>query len=803
VATKTADPKPAGRPATAPAAAAPAVPKPKHPLKGAAGWANLNMHDPAKPAKWAPVDADGRRTNHLRLVCLSHDTVAGVRRPCPRDAWVLDAAETRYCPRHGVVLHREGRTDRPAEPLLPWADMGRAVGPTLRPLWLLAAEFACAVAAHDAHVPTWQALAAAPTLAGVGYAATSGYLTGRARKRGRIEEGQDVGRRVDTIRRRARAGAYAGAAGGLWLSAAAVCDPATTVGRWVWSAFPLLSLAAVPYWRYVAGLRGRPAGNERPAAPADLAEMIQVWAARVGHPAGVLAGTRLVEPKPVRGGWSGRIVSDNPGAIDPDRFRTAAGRVAAAYELAVQDVEVEPLPGNASQATICVYRDNPLAEPKTWPGPAATWLWEEGLSLVGRFSDDAAAYYRWFNDGGPWHDLISGATGAGKSEFVNMLLLSELHSDGLILSRVCDPQHGQSYGALQDHVDWFAPTVAEMRLLLLDTVKEMLRRNRLYSRRRQKTWRPTRELPLIVVTVDEAHEVLKDPICLALVEKLAKMARKCGIKLRLITQVPLVTELGGSTPIKDALLAGQVIVFRTGSPLSGQVAFNGSLPVDPHKLPRVWPDGSPWAGKTTAGLAYMLGTSERSAKLRTFYTGEDLSPWLVDADGRLTIVPGVPDQDWARESGPLWGNRRERIRALLDAPVDADDILPGGLVAALVAQAGGAPTPAASPVPAFDAQDCDAKGVVLRVAAAAAGPDGRVKRADIRDRCINPKTGKPYSVRALSDGLTALDRELLLVRVNPDANDGLYEVTAKGRAAVAAAVDEAREMVDELVGVEQ
>lgn len=740
--------------------------------------------------------------------------------PCyDRDgAHVIPKGRVAVDKRGVVVPHEEPAAPKP--PVLPWQQIRWRMRHAVRPWYVAGGVVGMGALADGYNTPAWEVAAGAVVVVAAAYRVAPRYLIRgnlAAGARADIEAREGKPRRprlsdladsaAALIRRRRRFTAYITATAGAWLTAADMTglDPHTT-GGWVsWALLAaLFPVAARPYWAY-----SRPSGDDPMPEPekvvaglvaVEVGNEERVWKTRVGNANGALPGTQLVDVKPVKGGWAGTIASNTPGSIDPDRFRTAVGRIAAAYEMAVQDVVVEPSAANASQAVLRIQPDNPLCEVQMWPGPAETWDWERGLSRIGRFGDDVPATYRWWNSGGPWHDLISGATGAGKSEFVNMLILSELHSDGLALSRVCDPQMGQSFGDLQDHVDWFAPTIAEMRLLLLDTVKEMLRRNRLYSKRRQKTWQPTRELPLIVVTIDEAHVVLADPICFALVEKLAKMARKCGIKLRIITQVPVVTEIGNSTPIKDALLAGQVIVFRTGSPIGAQVAFNGNLPVDPHKLLPEWPEGSRAAGQTTAGLAYMIGTSRRAAPLRTFYTGESLAPWLVNDHGNLTITPGVPGQEMVDESGPLWGNRKARIEAALNAPIDPNDILPGGLVEALVAQAGGAVKPAAKmSAPSLDVQDGDAKDIVLRTAVAEAGADGRILRRDIGPKCVNPKTGKAYSARALTDALGKLVDELLLVRMN---GDGLFEVTAAGRAKVSADQDEAREMVDELVGAE-
>lgn len=755
---------------------------------------------PQHSAQPVPVDAGDRRTPHRRHQCPHLATVpGGEKERCGHARWLLPG-ETRFCPAHGDQLaapaeqpSRVAATARRAVELY-----GRSAAPWALPVAALAADALCAVTGVGAVGP----LTAAPVLAGGAYLATRRTLTARAVRRGRIERGQRAGRRVARIRRTAvRAGATAGE-WSLWAAALAAADITNWAGLVVAAAGAARwAIGMLPWWnaaeaRRLRALAPPPVVVEAPPEPEPEPDPVQVravttWATLIGAPDKPLAGTELVEWRrlpacDVRASvrtrlpnWTAKVVARVPGSINMRENRPLLrGRIAAAYACTYADVSFSADESDLSVGWLRVQPDNVLAETRMWTGPAAANDWKNGRSRIGRFDDGADVLYQWWTNTGAAHDLISGCSGSGKSELVAQLILAGLHSDGLVLDWLGDPQGGQSYGALKDYVDWFARDKTEITLMLLAALKEMLRRNDELTAKNIKTWKPTRAMPLLVITLDEVQSYIDDPAILELVEKLVGQGRKCGIKMRLITQVPAAYNLGGSTYIKEQLKIGQTLIFRAMTDVAGRSAVEGDCPIDPTELPTVWGKNTCAAGETTAGLLFAQGLHGRDVYGRADYTGDDMMCWLVDPDGDPTINPGRFGPEAQQESGVLWGDRKERAKRSLAAGRADADLLSGGkavdlINAAAVSAATGAPVRLAEPAGGDGKGGAPrARDVVLTAARELADEHGRVTReqiaAAVRDKMANGTRDK-----ALTD--LVADSDLRRVR------NGVYEVPPGSR----------------------
>lgn len=756
--------------------------------------------------KPVPVDADDARTAHLLHLCTSLVRRDGAFTRCGHIEWLAPGA-TRFCPEHGrnplaPVKTAADRRDLARETARMFAAErdgdGALQAGAAAPWAVLAAEAAAGIYAQAGAVSASSAALSVPLFAGVGYVVARRTLTRRAIKRGRIEKGQKSGRRIAQIIHRSRRAATVGAASGAWFTAAAATDPGTWLGRVAWAGLAVTwAVGSYPWWASIERRRTRvkpavvvvaPVGPT-PLPPDPVALRAETtWRTRIGCSGGPLAGTHLEDFARLPGcdagardrvrlpNWTAKVVADDPGSLNMREERpNLLGRIAAAYGCTYGDVSFAADESDLSVAYLRVQPDNVLAETRMWQGPGRSNDWRNGRSRVGRFDDGRAIIYRWWSKTGAVHDLISGCTGSGKSEVVAQLLLDSLHSGGLVLDWVGDPQGGQSYGALKDAVDWFARDKTEITFMLLAAVKEMYRRNDELSHNNIKTWQPSKAMPLLCITLDEVQSYISDPVILDLVERLVGQGRKCGIKMRLITQIPAAYNLGDSTYIKEQLKAGQQFVFRSADDIAARSAVDGDCPIDPTLLPKKWSGSTCAPGETTAGLMFVLGIEGRDVYGRSDWTGDDMRVWLVDDRGVSTLSPGRFGPEAELESGPLWGDRKERIaRALAQGRSDVD-LLPGGKALELI-QAAAVVSPVPQAVVEAMASLTPARGstrardVVLSAARAAADANGVVTRELIVTATPEMKDGTRNG--ALTDLVT--DGDLTRIR------NGVYAVQPSG-----------------------
>ncbi|GGN39347.1 hypothetical protein FHR83_006738 [Actinoplanes campanulatus] len=538
--------------------------------------------------------------------------------------------------------------------------------------------------------------------------AGSWWMT-RAWLRRQAETDEELTR--DTIARRARGAGYLAAAAGLWIELTDVIGFADHAAVALTALFGLGVVGSRPYRRWLADRRAQAL---RPPVPLDdeddlyddtpqpseedlLREYVLARWEKVSAKGRVLHGTSLENIQASVGGWSAIIVAHDDSDLDPEKFDMPepVRKIARAYSVGTSMVSIIADPLDANRAMILVQRTSPLSTGSRWNGDGIDLT--TGTAETMTLEDGNRGRHPFWRPGwGALMELIAGCTGSGKSEYVNLLLALERKS-GRVVSWVGDPQMGQSLGDVRDGVDWFAPTNEEILVMLRTAVTVMLARNLLITRMRVTETRPdgtvvqrrvkyvevSPDFPLLSITIDEAHLPMNDPDVgkeiVKLLALLAKSGRKANVKVRLLVQSPLLSELKDSV-LRAQLASGVVTVFRTADRLTGPAAWpGGKMPGDPSALPAEWEDGT-----TAAGVGYNSATARM--RMRSDYAG-DL--WDVMTRGDTvsleTAVLGA--------AGPLYADRWKRLEAFDN--MDPAEILGAGIPSNLLDSAPGDTTPPA------------------------------------------------------------------------------------------------------------
>lgn len=560
---------------------------------------------------------------------------------------------------------------------LPWGSIRHRMRYAVRPFLVAGGVAGLAGMLHANHTPAVVAAGLALTAAGAAYrAAPRVLIRGGTRARAEVDiaerEGRPrrprladlSGRDAEKVGRRQRLTTYVTGAAGAWLTAAdaAGLDPNTLGGRLSWTA--LAVVAPVAAWPYIRYYRPRPEPEPEaqpdPATP-EFGQLIAArWAETVGAvarperkvvtvpgaapdvapavPGGKLPGTVLIEVRRVAGGWAAWIVDPHARGLDFTEGKVRS-QIAAVFGAGVSAVTLEPDADDAARCHIMVQKHSPLREPVGWDGPDSIDP-AKGTGMLGRFAEGGTVLYEVYRPGwGCPHDALFGTTGSGKSAtFLTLMAIDRwMHyrddagvPHGMVADLLLDPQHGQSFGPFLDDLAGPVATSEDEARMLIDALeREAFRRNAYLAtvpwidgkgrpRKGREWWNPLIDGPILVFNIDEAHFFLGMRWFAPRLTAAARMWRKCGMKIRLGTHTPLLQDLGGSTALRDMLLGGFVWVGRTANSLSGPIAFNGQLPVDPKSIPKV------------PGLAYALAGENPRAMLMRSAREPDWYDWVRD-----------------------------------------------------------------------------------------------------------------------------------------------------------------------------
>jgi DNA translocase FtsK/SpoIIIE-like protein len=326
---------------------------------------------------------------------------------------------------------------------------------------------------------------------------------------------------LDHPAERAYAIAITVATGG-WLTIATALSPATPPMPAI--AVALTIACGIPWW-----------ANRRRRAKVRVDRMLDAWP-EIANATG-LPGSQIMSALVDVWGWRARLrlargqtISDVITKIPA--LESGLGTFRGA-------VRVYPTPDDiANRCELRVLDIDPHADAISWPGPSTNTI-TEPIDL-GPFEDAAPCRVLFLRR----HVLFGGATGAGKSSGLNVLM-GNLAACGDVVIWAIDLKKGMELGPWAPCIDRLATTPDEARQLLADAVKVLEARAALLAERGQRMWQPMPDMPALVIVIDEYAELSDDaPDAVKHADSIARRGRAVAVNLVAATQRPTQKAMG-------------------------------------------------------------------------------------------------------------------------------------------------------------------------------------------------------------------------------------------------------------------
>jgi hypothetical protein len=192
----------------------------------------------------------------------------------------------------------------------------------------------------------------------------------------------------------------------------------------------------------------------------------------------------------------------------------------------------------ANRFELRVLDKDPHADAITWPGPSVASI-TEPIDL-GPFEDATPARVLLLRR----HGLFGGATGAGKSGGLNVLMgnLTACHD---VVIWAIDLKRGMELGPWASCIDRLATTPAEARALLADAVAILEARAAFLAAAGRRAWEPAADMPALVIIVDEYAELVETaPEATGDADSIARRGRAVAVTLIAATQRPTQKAMG-------------------------------------------------------------------------------------------------------------------------------------------------------------------------------------------------------------------------------------------------------------------
>ena len=328
------------------------------------------------------------------------------------------------------------------------------------------------------------------------------------------------GRWIDRAAERSYAGSVAALAGA-WLGTATATGPSSPPLPTVW--FLGMVAAGLPWWIH-----------RRRRARVRVERTLESWP-RVADQTG-LTGSRVVSAVVDRWGWRALIhLRGGQTAIDAlhrlPAIESALGTRSGAGR-------IEPDPVRADRAYLRILDRDPHAQPVPWPGTSAGTI--TAPVDLGIFEDASPVQLDLLRK----HTLLGGATGAGKSGLLNVILAALTACPDVLVWGV-DLKNGMELQPWAPCLDRLATTPAQADALLTDAVRVLEDRAEQLAATGDRVWEPTPDRPALVIVIDEYAELAETARdALAAADSIARRGRAPAVTLIVATQRPTQQAMG-------------------------------------------------------------------------------------------------------------------------------------------------------------------------------------------------------------------------------------------------------------------
>lgn len=353
-------------------------------------------------------------------------------------------------------------------------------------------------------------------------------------------------------------------------------------------------------------------------------DLMQVWAEEIGCTNGVLAGTRLDNPRLFEAGVVFTI-SLRGTRHNLDAVRNTVDKIAIALGYWPKDISVS----QGTQPHLVELRvvTRPDAIDGDFHGPV---LVDDGKGNVwveiGPYTDgEDVEKWHLFEPNSVVGGFVLGGKGSGKSRLIELIAIA-LRKLGVEIWYL-DPQNGASSPALIETADWpmkgmhKGATLFGNVLDLLTALEDVTTMRGAENTDVLKVdgFTHTRERPAIVVIVDECHVVFneKNPETGNTFGhdfgELDRIMRKCGLALIGASQTYTMDTFGHSAALRSGMVGGNCVIMRMV-----EKSHCGLLPGN---VP------SPWDIPKGGGFGYCIG-SDRDGVLWRSRKLDNVATWM-------------------------------------------------------------------------------------------------------------------------------------------------------------------------------